>query len=132
MCKEKFILFSSSLDGILKSPMCNSHTLHTCRMTNYYDGASVCRWPKGTSQHATSLHQSYSYHKPNKSALANRCCFLATAVHRPNQLRFVLPISSHLTILLGSFSIMLLFAFITQHYMAQNMLKKSKGVLSRD
>ena len=31
---------------------------------------------------------------------------------RPNRLRFVIPISSHVTILLGRFSIMLLFAFM--------------------
>ena len=42
--------------------------------------------------------------------------------NRPNQLRFVLPISSHMTILLGSFSIMLLFAFVAQPCMAQQRL----------
>ena len=52
--------------------------------------------------------------------------------NRPNQLRFVLPISSHVAILLGSFSIILLFAFMAQLCMARNMLEKSKRVLSRD
>ena len=52
--------------------------------------------------------------------------------HIPNRLRFVLPISSHVTILLVSFSIIRLFAFMAQLCMARNMLLKSKGVLSRD
>ena len=52
------------------------------------------------------------------------------------RLRFVLPISSHVTIPLGIFSIILLFPFM-QRFMAQlctvrNMSEKSKEVLSRD
>ena len=35
-----------------------------------------------------------------------------------NQLSFVLPISSHMTMPMGSFGIMLLFAFMAQLYMA--------------
>ena len=44
--------------------------------------------------------------------------------NRPNRLRFVLPISSHVTILLGSFRIILLFVFMAQLCMTQNMLEK--------
>ena len=47
-------------------------------------------------------------------------------IHRPNQLRFVLPISSHMNMPMGSFAIMLLFAFMAQLCMARNMLEKSK------
>ena len=50
------------------------------------------------------------------------------AGNRPDRLRCVLSISSHVTILLRSLSIILLFAFMAQLYMARNMLKKSKGV----
>lgn len=46
-------------------------------------------------------------------------------INRRNGL-FVLPISSHMTILLGSFSIILLFAFIAYIFMARNMVTKSK------
>ena len=46
--------------------------------------------------------------------------------NRPNRIRFVLPIPSHVTLLLGSFSIILVSAFMAQVFMAQNMLKKSK------
>ena len=49
-----------------------------------------------------------------------------------NQLRFVLSISSHVNILLGSLSIIILFAFMAQLCMAQTMSKKSKEVLSGD
>ena len=49
-----------------------------------------------------------------------------------NRLKFVLPISSHVTITLGSFSIILLFAFMAQYYTVRNMSEKSKEVLSRD
>ena len=45
--------------------------------------------------------------------------------NRPNWLRFVLPISSHVTVLFGSFSIMLLFAFMAQLFMERNMLEES-------
>ena len=38
--------------------------------------------------------------------------------NRPNRLRFVLPISSHVTMPMGSFGIMLLFAFMAQLCMA--------------
>ena len=40
-----------------------------------------------------------------------------------------LPISSHVTILVGSFRIILLFAFMAQLCIARNMLEKSKDVL---
>ena len=53
-------------------------------------------------------------------------------VYRRNRLRFVLPISSHVTIPLGSFSIILLFAFMAKLCMVRNMSEKSKEVLSRD
>ena len=46
---------------------------------------------------------------------------ISKSLYRHNWLRFVLPISSHVTILLGRFSIMLLFAFMAQVCMAQNM-----------
>ena len=46
--------------------------------------------------------------------------------NRPNRLRFVLPISSHVTILLGSFSIIIPFVLMAQLCMARNMLEKSK------
>ena len=42
----------------------------------------------------------------------------ASKCHRPNWLRFLLPISSYVTILLGSFSIMLRFALMAQLCMA--------------
>ena len=44
--------------------------------------------------------------------------------------KFVLNISSPVTILLGNFSLKLLFAFKAQLCMARNMLEKSKDVLS--
>ena len=40
--------------------------------------------------------------------------FVVCLINRPNQLRFVLSISSHVTIPLGSFSIIQLFAFMAQ------------------
>ena len=52
--------------------------------------------------------------------------------NRPNWLRFVLPISSHVIIPLGSFSIILLFAFMAQLCMVRNMSENSKEVLPRD
>ena len=52
--------------------------------------------------------------------------------NRPNRLRFVLPISSHVIIPLGSFGIILLFAFMAQLCMVRKMSEKSKEVLSRD
>ena len=52
--------------------------------------------------------------------------------NRPTRLRFILPSSSHVTILLRGFSIMLLFARMAQICMVRNMLEKSKDVLSRD
>ena len=52
--------------------------------------------------------------------------------NRPHRLRFVIPISSHVIMLLGSLSIILLFAFMAKLCMARNMLGKSKEVLSRD
>ena len=52
--------------------------------------------------------------------------------YRPNWLRFVLPYSSPATTLLVSFSITLLFVFMTQLCMARNMSEKSNDVLSRD
>ena len=59
--------------------------------------------------------------------------FFIDCRNRRNRLRSVLlPISSHVTILLGSFSIMLPFALMAQLSMARNMLGKSKDVLSRD
>ena len=51
---------------------------------------------------------------------------------RRNLLGFVLPISSHVTILLGSFGIILLVAFMAQLCLARKMLEKSKEILSRD
>ena len=51
---------------------------------------------------------------------------------RPNRQGIVLPISSHLTILLGSLSIILLFGFMAQLFMARNMLEISKEALSLD
>ena len=58
--------------------------------------------------------------------------FVTCPKHRPNRLRFVLPISSHVTIPLGSFSIILLFAFMAQLRTVRNMSERSKDVLSRD
>ena len=52
--------------------------------------------------------------------------------NRPNRPRFVLPISSHVTILLGSFSIILLFAFMAQLCTVRNLSEKSIEVLSKD
>ena len=56
----------------------------------------------------------------------------ATSHYRPNRLRFVLPVSSHVTISLGSLSIMLLFASMAHLCMARSTLQKSKEVLLRD
>ena len=53
-------------------------------------------------------------------------------LNRPNRLRFALPISSHVIIPLGSFGIILLFAFMAHLCMVRNMSEKSKEVLSRD
>ena len=50
----------------------------------------------------------------------------------PRSLGLLYPFQSHVTKLLGSFSIILLFAFMVQLGMARNMLEKSTGVLSRD
>ena len=52
--------------------------------------------------------------------------------NRPNRLMSVLPISSHVTILLGSFSFTLLSALMAQFWMARSMLEKSKDLLSGD
>ena len=51
-----------------------------------------------------------------------------SVVDRPNQLRFVLPTSSHMATILGSFITFKLFAFalMAQLYMTQNMSEKSK------
>ena len=46
--------------------------------------------------------------------------------HRPNQLSFVLPISNHVIIPIGSCGIMLLFAFMAQLCIAWNILEKIK------
>ena len=51
--------------------------------------------------------------------------------NRPNRLMFVLPISSHVTKLLPTFSITLLFALMVQLFMARNLSEKSKDILSR-
>ena len=51
-------------------------------------------------------------------------------IKRPNRLKFVVPISSHVTILLGSFNIMQLFTFMAQLYMTRNMLEKSQDDLN--
>ena len=57
---------------------------------------------------------------------------LQNQVNRPNRLRFVLPISSHMNIHLGNLSIVQLFSFMAQLWTARNMLEKSEEVLSRD
>ena len=43
-------------------------------------------------------------------------------------LRFVLPISSHFTTVLGTFSATLLFTFMVQVFKLQNMLKNAKDI----
>ena len=52
--------------------------------------------------------------------------------HRLNRLKFVVPNSSHVTILLGSFSIILLSELMEQVCMARSTLEKSKDLLSGD
>ena len=49
----------------------------------------------------------------------------------PNQLRFVLPISSHVIMPMGSFAIMLLFAFMA-HIHGMKYVGEIKRCLSRD
>ena len=51
---------------------------------------------------------------------------------RPNFLGFVLPISSHVIMPMGSCGIILVFGLMAQLCMARNMLENSKDVLSRD
>ena len=51
--------------------------------------------------------------------------------NRLYRLRHVLPISNHVTTLSGSFSI-LLYAFMSQLFLARNMVKNSKDVLTID
>ena len=46
---------------------------------------------------------------------------LGNVFNRPNRLRFVLPISTHVTIPLGSLNIVLLFVHMAQLCMARNM-----------
>ena len=59
-------------------------------------------------------------------------CFCESPDNRPNRLRFVLPISSHETILLRSFSIMLLVALVAQLRMARNTLEESKEIFYQE
>ena len=57
-------------------------------------------------QHITSKTAQNVYAKETEEKQREAC-------DKPNRLRFVLPISSHVTILLGSFSTMLFFALMT-------------------
>ena len=57
--------------------------------------------------------------------------FISDAVSRPNRLRFVLPISRHVTILLGGANCAN-FPLMVQRCLARNMLEKSKDNLHRD
>ena len=97
----------------------------------------TAQWSKDYSQGSYRYSTGY-YHTVNKTVLKNLQylvlwpIFTLVTINGPYRLWFVLSVSSLVTILLRSFSIMLLYALTAHLCMARNMLEKSKDVLPID
>ena len=74
----------------------------SCKQRNFSEKLMSFIW--------TEMPNAYHYIQSTHRA---KILFLIMS-KRPNRLRFVLPISSHVTMLLGAFRIILLFAFMAE------------------